>query len=580
MRSAVPWSCCSPLLPQPTTARSTETKPSAEGDRMPAESPTSPVSQGGVTVTVILAGLVYAVDSVSVGIAIPNMMTSLRADLDQIQWVTTISMLMQTLLMPATGWLTGILGHRALFLLSLGLVSGGTLLCSLAWSLESLLVFRVIQGLGFGPLQPVCMALLYRTFPPHQRGRAIGFFNLSAAIGVSLGRLSGGFLVETFDWRMVFYLTLGCSAASVVLGWFLIPDEARERQPWTVDTWGMVTMGGFLVPLMLALTQGRFEGWDSPYIGMLFVVAGVSFLAFIVVELQSRAPVVDLRLYTYFNFAVGSLVQFLVSILFMSSTFLITIFLQQVYQYTPSQVGVLTFHEGWIFGVGALLAGPLADRTDPRVPLVFGLVGFAVVYFWLGGISAVATSAVVVGMLCLRSFSYACVNAPNMLLTLRALPEDKVGMATGLFSVARSISGTLGVALSATLLEQQRARHTITLAEHQGTLELPAQWALSTVQQTLTTLGEIPGVAQVQAAAYVHQVMEAEATITAYQEIFWLSGVIALGNILPGLLRKRRDSTPPVPSSETVYSGAESQEGPAVPVRLPAGQDAAPGRDR
>jgi DHA2 family multidrug resistance protein len=525
---------------------------------MNSERPAYIASQWWIALTVILAGLVYSVDSVSVSIAIPNMMTSLRADLDQIQWVVTISMLVQTLIMPTTGWLIEVLGPRALFLASLILVSSGTVLCSLAWSLESLLVFRIVQGLGFGPLQPVCMAILYRTFPPAQRGMAIGLVNMSPAVGVSLGRLSGGFLVDTFDWRMVFYLTLCFSVATVVLGVFLIPREARQPRQVTVDIWGICAMGGFLVPLMLALTQGRLEGWDSPYIGLLFALAGVSFLAFITIELQGHAPVVDLRLYTNFNFALGSLVQFMVSVLFMSSTFLVTIFLQQVSQYTPSQVGVLTFHEGWIFGVGALLAGPLADRTDPRLPLVCGLVGFAIVYFWLGGISAVTTPAILVGMLCVRSFSYGWVNAPNMLMTLRTLPEDQVGMATGLFSVARSISGTLGVALSATLLEHQRATHTIALAQQQGGLELPSQWAMTSLQQTFASLGEETSVAQVQATAYLHHLMVAEATMTAYQDIFLLSGLIALGNILLGLLRTRRDGVR-APSGQEAPSRAEKR---------------------
>jgi EmrB/QacA subfamily drug resistance transporter len=294
---------------------------------MSAEKPAYHGYQWWVTLTVILAGLVSAVDSVSVGIAIPTMMTSLQADLDQIQWVVTISMLVQTLMMPITGWLMGGLGHRHLFLISLILVSSGTVLCSLAWSLESLLVFRVVQGLGFGPLQPVCLAVLYRTFPLDQRGLALGLFNVSAALGVALGRLSGGLLVDAFDWRMVFYLTLCCSVSSLVLGCFLIPSEARHHQKLTVDPWGIAAMGGFLIPLLLALTQGRFEGWDSPYICFLFALAGASCIAFITIELQSHTPVVDLRLYTNFHFAVGSLVQFLVSVLFMSSTFLIRGFL-------------------------------------------------------------------------------------------------------------------------------------------------------------------------------------------------------------------------------------------------------------
>ena len=132
--------------------------------------PDHPAYKWWMVLTVVPAGLISAIDGTSVGIAIPSMMTSLRADLDQIQWVVTTYLLMQTLLMPMTGWLTALLGHRRLFVLSLLLFMLGTVLCSFAWSVESLIAFRVVQALGGGPLQPVSMALLYSAFPPHQRG--------------------------------------------------------------------------------------------------------------------------------------------------------------------------------------------------------------------------------------------------------------------------------------------------------------------------------------------------------------------------------------------------------------------------
>lgn len=362
---------------------------------------------------------------------------------------------------------------------------------------------------------------------------------------MAIGRLSGGFLVDAFNWRAVFYLTLFFSLTSLVLGVFLLPAEGRRvRQQVTVDLWGICTLGGFLVPLMLALTQGRFEGWDSPYIRLLFLLSAGSFIAFVLVELYGKTPVVNLRLYTNFDFALGSLVQFLVSILFMSSTFLITIFLQRVYQYTPSQVGVLTFHEGWVFGVGGLLAGRMADRVDPRLPLVFGLVCFAIVYFWLGSLSAVAPAALIVAMLCLRSFAYATVNSPNMLIALRTLPEAQVGMATGLFAVSRSISGSLGVALSAFLLEHQRLTHAIELAQQQAGLAFPSELAMTGLHQAFTGLGDVDSVAQVKASAQFHRMLMGEATVTAYQDIFILSGLISLFNILPGLLKPRREPEP------------------------------------
>ena len=218
-------------------------------------SPDRPGDKWWIALAVVPAGLVHAIDSTSVSIAIPSMMTSLRADLDQIQWVVTISLITQTLLMPAAGWLMGLLGRRRLFVASLSLVIAGTLLCSVTWSLASLIFFRALIGLAGGVLQPVTMAILFGVFPPEQRGTAMGVFNMSIALGLIIGRF-GGFLVEAFDWRMIFYLTLPFSLSSVILGFFVIPvDEVQETRQWSVDTWGIATMGGFLVPLMLALTQ-------------------------------------------------------------------------------------------------------------------------------------------------------------------------------------------------------------------------------------------------------------------------------------------------------------------------------------
>lgn len=502
--------------------------------------PNQPTYKWWIALTVVPAGLISAVDATSVSIAIPNMMTSLRADLDQIQWVVTISLIMQTLLMPAAGWLSSFLARRDLFVGSLGIICLGTILCMFAWSLESLVFFRAIQGFGAGMLQPVSMTLLYGAFPAHQRGTAMGLFNSSVALGLIIGRF-GGFLVDAFDWRMIFLLTLPFSIGSAILGFFTIPRVHQQGQ-WSIDVWGIVSMGGFLIPFLVALTQGRFEGWDSAYIRLLFAISIASLITFITIELRSKTPLVDLRLYRHINFALGSLLQFLVMLLFSSSTFLLNIFLQRVYHYTPSQVGVLMFPQGIVYGLGSMWAGRLSDYFNPRLPMVFGLICFGIVYYWLGSITVFATATIIMGMLCLRSFSFSCVNSPNTLLSLRALPEDKVSMGTGLFSVARGIAGTLGVALSATFLEHRRAIHATQLAQQQGLIELPAQWTLSGLQHTFSGAGDIAKLAQTKALAHLHHMMLAEATTAAYQDIFVISAFISLFNLLPALLRRRADA--------------------------------------
>lgn len=496
-----------------------------------------------VALTVVPAGLIQAVDSTSVSIAIPNMMTSMRADLDQIQWVVTISLVMQTLLMPTSGWLSGRVGRRRLFVSGLLLVIVATLLCTFAWSLESLIFFRAILGIGAGVVQPLTMAILFSVFPPQQRGTAMGLFNSSIALGLIIGRF-GGFLVDMFDWRMIFFLTLPFSISSATLAFFILRDEDPPKRQTRVDIWGILTMGGFLVPLMIALTRGRYAGWDAPLIRGLFAISACSFVAFLVLELRLQNPLVDLRLYRNFNFAMGSLVQFLVSILFSSSTFLINIFLQVVYEFTPTQVGLLMFPQGIVYGIGSLGAGRLSDHMSPRIPLLIGLVGFGFVYFWLGGLSPVATSAIIMTMMCLRSFSFSCVNSPNSLMTLRALPEDQVGMGSGLFAVSRGIAGTVSIALTASFLEHQRAMHAIDLAQQQAVLALPSEWAMTTLHDMFTGAGDYVDLAAVKASAQFYRMMLSEATVTAYQDIFLLSGFISLFNLIPALLRRRQAATP------------------------------------
>lgn len=517
-------------------------------------SPDQPAYKWWIALTVIPAGLIAAIDGTSVGIAIPSMMTNLRADLDQIQWVVTISLLIQTLLMPLTGWLTALLGRRNLFVGSLILFTIGTVLCSFSWSVESLIFFRALQGIGGGPLQPVTMALLYSAFPPQQRGTAVGLFNMSVAFGLIIGRF-GGFLVETFDWRMIFYMTMPFGMLSATLGWCIIPRTTQPRQ-WTIDPWGLLTMAGFVIPLLLACAQGRHEGWDSFYIRTLFVLSLVSLATFVLVELHTTTPVVDLRLYRKTNFALGSVVNFLVTGLFMSSTFLFNVFLQRVYQYTPIQVGVLMLPQGLVYGLGSMFAGRLSDYTDPRLPLVVGLACFSFVYYWLGSITAVASALALMSMFCLRSFSFSCVNAPNMVLSLRTLPEAQVGMATGLFSVARGIAGTLGVALSASVLEYRRELHGLWLAEDQGRRDLPSQWVTTDLQQFFAAEGDVRSVAQVRGAARLNAMMQEEASIAAYQDVFFCSALISLVTILPALLRtSERRAQPESVAPQTVAVG-------------------------
>jgi EmrB/QacA subfamily drug resistance transporter len=211
----------------------------------------------------------------TLNVALPSMMTNLRADVETIQWVVTSFMVTRTVVMPTIGWVSAVAGPRTFYLLGLLIYIVGSVLCGLSWSVSSLVFFRVIQALGAGPLFPLSMGMLYEVFPAHQRGLAMGIFMAGISVGPAIGPSIGGYLVEHLNWRMIFYMNLPMGLISLAAVAFILPKRGRPRYV-SLDKFGLLTMIALLVPLLLALIQGRHEGWDSRYIQTLFAIAIVS----------------------------------------------------------------------------------------------------------------------------------------------------------------------------------------------------------------------------------------------------------------------------------------------------------------
>src|SRR6266545_1216420 len=295
-----------------------------------------------VAATVMLSAFLVVASGATVNVALPSMMTTFGLNLDQVQWVMTAYMIAGAVLIPTIGWLGNRLGNRTLFLGSLLVFVGSSALCGLAWDGTSLIAFRVLQGLGGGPITPMAMVLLNDAFPERQRGLAMGLYGTAGAFGPAIGPVIGGYVTEYLNWRMVFYLNLAPGVMCMVLALLVLPNT-REAVRRRLDMTGLVTMAVFLVSLLLALSQGQRLGWDSPFIQRLFVVAALSFALFLGLQLLRTEPLVDLRLYKNLPFALASLVIFINSMTFWGTNFLQTILMQRLLDYTPAQVGYVIF---------------------------------------------------------------------------------------------------------------------------------------------------------------------------------------------------------------------------------------------
>jgi EmrB/QacA subfamily drug resistance transporter len=214
------------------------------------------------TFCVMLGGLAVALNIGVLNVAIPSMMSSLSTDLDRIQWVQTGYQIIQAVLIPAVGWLGTRLGTKRLFILSTLVFIAGSALCGLAWDVHSLIFFRILQGIGGGPIMPLSMSILYSTFPPDKRGLALGLSNFSHSFGPAIAPALGGHLIEVLNWRAIFYINVpvGLLSAGIVL--FTMPNTQDQRAR-SFDATGVFTMASFIILLLLAISEGRRYGWGS-----------------------------------------------------------------------------------------------------------------------------------------------------------------------------------------------------------------------------------------------------------------------------------------------------------------------------
>jgi MFS transporter, DHA2 family, multidrug resistance protein len=515
-------------------------EPIAAG-RLPLIPPTHPAYKWWVAATVMLGAFLVVVSGATVNVALPPIMTTFSMNLDQVQWVITAYMIASAVLIPTVGWLGNLLGNRNLFLLSLLMFISSSALSGLAWSGGVLIFFRILQGIGGGPLIPMAMVLMNDAFPPRERGLAMGLFGLAAAFGPAVGPVIGGYLTDYLSWRAVFYINILPGIVCMALVFLVLPNtgEAHRR---SMDLLGLVTLAIFLVCLLIALSQGHRHGWDSPFIQRLLVAVTVSFVAFVICELWQEEPLVDLRLYGRLSFAIVSVVILINAVNFWASNFMQTLLMQRTLDYTPAQAGFATLPGAFIMAFTTLGAGRLADLWDRRLIILFGLGLFALSCYWFSSIDLETPMHIIIWMIVGRYFSIAFVFTPMNAAALMTLPAEKVRMGSGLINIMQQgFGGTTGIALMATFLEQRTMYHASLLNQEQ--VLSPHGWSeiVGPVQEFVAQAGEIGAMIALKTLGLLQRQLLLEATVTAYQDCFLLMTSLCIA-VMPLVFFMRRPS--------------------------------------
>lgn len=407
---------------------------------------------------VLIVGMFMSILDISiVTVALPTIQNEFGATTSDAQWVVTAYSLTEGVVVPVTAWLGDRFGLSRVYNLALLGFAAGSALCGLAWSLNTLVIFRIVQAFLGGILPTITMSILLRIVPRDRLGAALGLYGLGAVFAPAVGPALGGYLVEYVDWRLIFFINvpvgiLGTVAAVLVLPGF--PGRVGRR----FDVLGFVTVASGLFALLLALSKGEDWGWNSYRILVLFAFTVLSLALFVVIELEVDDPLLDLRVFRYWAFTLSLLLTSLLMVVLFNVAFYVPQFLQQGQGWGAFDAGLVLLAPALVMAVLMPIAGLVYDRIGPRWPTVIGLTIATVATYLLHTITLDTTRGHIMWLLMLQYGGVGIGLMPLFSAGLAVIPTAHTNTASAFNNVVQRTAAALGVAVFTAILTLQQAQ--------------------------------------------------------------------------------------------------------------------------
>lgn len=505
-----------------------------------------------VTFIVALATFMEVLDITIAAVALPSIAGNLGASVQESTWVLTGYLVANAIMLPMSGWLATVIGRKRFYLICVAGFGISSLLCGVAPSLETLIVFRIIQGLSGAGMVPISQAIMADTFPPEKRGMAFAVFALVIVIGPAIGPALGGWLTEHWSWRWCFLINVPVSILAFGLTALFIKDPLfvrKLRRRWLrngirVDYPGFVLVALGLGALTLFFEEGQNEDWfSSGYITATAVVAAVSLILLAIREWHHRQPVVEVRLFRDRGFAAANVLIFFIGAVLISSTQLIPQYAQRLLGYSAQDAGLAMTYGALILIVLMPAVGKLSERVQARYLVMFGLLVEAWAFFYLYGgltlnVSFVGLTLARMGQMVGIPF----VIVPTFTAAYVKLPDEQNSQASAILNMSRAVGGTVGIALLQTGLARRAQYHQHNLVAQLTAYNAPFQHTLDKLQAGFMAAGSSAQLADLQALAVVYRMVQAQARMLAYISVFSMVALAAL-LILPLALFLHRTHT-------------------------------------
>jgi DHA2 family multidrug resistance protein len=494
-----------------------------------------------VAIAVMFATFMEVLDTTVVNVSLPHIAGNLSATIDESTWVLTSYLVANAIILPMTGWLARNFGRKRLLMMSVSGFTISSLLCGMAPNLPLLVMFRLIQGATGGAMQPLSQAILLEAFPPDQRGKAMGFWGLGIVVAPILGPVLGGWLTDTYSWRWVFYINLPVGIASLVMTQLYIFDPAYLRQTAEkIDYWGIGLLALWIGSLQIALDLGQERDWfTSTFITALVYIAAGGVIAFIVREWMAKEPIVDLRVFKDRTYSAGVFLMTTLGFVLYGSLVLLPIMLQTLLGYPSLQAGIAMAPRGMGSLIGMPMIGLLIGKFDARKLVAIGLVAGAGTLIWLGQLNLNAGYWDVFWPQFFQGLGLSAIFVPLTTISMGAIAREKMGNATSLFNLMRNLGGSIGIAVTGSLLARQQQAYVNVLGANVDAYSPATQRAFDAARAGFIAAGADVTTATQRAYGALFGTVQQQASMVSFVQLFRLLGVIFL-LLLPLILLMRR----------------------------------------
>jgi MFS transporter, DHA2 family, multidrug resistance protein len=411
------------------------------------------INRPAITICVMLATIMQALDTTIANVALPYMQGSLSASQDQINWVLTSYIVAAAIMTPPTGWLAQRFGRTRLFLCAVIGFTIASVLCGLAQSLEQMVAFRLLQGVFGASLVPLSQAVLLDINPREKQGSAMAIWGVGVMVGPILGPTLGGWLTENYDWRWVFYINIPIGILTV-FGIATFLPETRRAAASRFDWFGFAMLSIGIGAFQVMLDRGEQLDWfGSTEIIVETVVGGLGFYLFVVHLLTADKPFVSLRLFKDRNFVIGIIFIFAVGIILLATLALLTTYLQTMMGYPVMDAGMVLAPRGAGTMLAMMLAGRLMGRVDTRLIILSGLIITAHALWLMTGFTPDISTATIIWTGFEQGLGLGFVFVPLSTVTFSTLTAELRTEGTGIYALCRNIGSSIGISVVMTLLQ-------------------------------------------------------------------------------------------------------------------------------